>query len=101
MLDASLRAAAAWTQQIPSHGQDAETLRREEQLHRVCRRRAPEPRHCQGPNAAERQHRCVQQKVGELRCQTMTREIAIERGEQAVKASARCRLYQLLCAGAW
>ena len=100
LLDARFRAATARTEQIPPHRQDAEPLRREEEFHNIRRRGVPLSRHRQRTNAAESHRRRVEQKVGKLRRQAVTRRIAPKLCDQPIEAPTGRRLDRIFGAGA-
>src|SRR6185437_12361529 len=95
VLDPRLGPAAARAQQVPAHDHDAETLRGEEQLDRILRRRVPKSRQRYRANAAQGHYRRMEQKVGEPGRQTVARRIASKVGDQRAQTAARGRLRRL------
>ena len=77
-----LGAAAPRAEQVPAHHQDAEPLRGEEQFDRLLAVRAPGTRHRQWADRAQRHHRRMEQKVGELVRKPVACRIALERVRQ-------------------
>ena len=67
VLDTRFGAAATRAQQIPSHRQNAKTLRSKEQLYCVLGLRLPEPCHGERTNAGKRQHRRMQREIRQPR----------------------------------
>ena len=75
-------------------------LRGQEQFDRVFRRGVPDPRHRERADAAKRQHRCVQQKFGQLRRESVTCRVAVERRDQGIEPGADLRLHRVFRDGA-
>ena len=92
MLDARFGAAAPRAQQIPSHARMPSCCAVRNNSTVASGAAFQNRAMASGTNAAERQHRRMQQKIGEPRCQSVACRIAFKVCDQSVKAPAGGRL---------